>query len=378
MHVAIACGGTGGHLFPGVAVGSELHRRGVEVSLIVSQKEVDAVALRGEERFRILKLPAVGFTAGRWMAGLRGLWASYRLCREAFSARPVHAVLAMGGFTSAAPMIVGRAQHAALFLHDSNAIPGRANRWLARWVDEAFIAFDAARARLRCDDICLTGTPVRSQLTRPGSPAPSRVALGLDPLRPVLLIMGGSQGAKGLNDAVLSALPALMAKAPELQFLHLTGAGDAERVSKGYASVGAVAVVHPFLSEMERALGAATLVVSRAGASSLAEFAAMGLPPILIPFPHAAEDHQTANARCLADIGGALWMSAEESKTDRLSAAVLDLLKDGEKRERMTRALQSWHRSDAAVKIADRIRERVAAIPKIQNRVLPTFLSVSS
>jgi UDP-N-acetylglucosamine--N-acetylmuramyl-(pentapeptide) pyrophosphoryl-undecaprenol N-acetylglucosamine transferase len=181
------------------------------------------------------------------------------------------------------------------------------------------------------------------------------VALGLDPLRPVLLVVGGSQGAQGVNDAALAALPVLLRDTPELQYLHLTGAADQGRVEAAYKSAGATAVVKPFLSEMELALGAATLAVSRAGASSLAEFAAVRVPAILIPYPVAADDHQTANARAVAANGAALWMPQKEALAGGLASRVASLLRDPARLESMGASLAAWHAADAARRIADRI-----------------------
>ena len=353
--VAIACGGTGGHLFPGIAVAAELHSRGTLVTLIVSEKEVDQLALRGENRFEILKLPAIGLGRQNRLAFLQGVWRSYGVCRRAFAAMRPQAVLAMGGFTSVAPVLAGRSIGATLFLHDSNAIPGRANRWLSLLVNEAFIGFSEASSRLRSAKVSVTGTPVRAELVRPLSPAPSRVALGLDPLRPVLLVVGGSQGAQGVNDALLSALPTLVREAPEVQYLHLSGSADLARVEKGYRALQIAAVVRPFLSEMELGLGASSLAISRAGASSLAEFAAVRLPAILIPYPTAADDHQTANARAVAATGAAVWMSQKQALDGELAGCVIALVRDSARLEQISKALVVWHAADAARRIVDRI-----------------------
>ena len=354
-HLVIACGGTGGHLFPGVAVGAEWLRRGGRATLVVSEKEIDQVALQGETRFRILKLPALGTGQGSLLAIGRGLWRSYRTCCQSFAELPPQAVLAMGGFTSVAPILAGRRHGAALFLHDSNAIPGRANRWLSLLTDEAFVGFEQARAHLRTALTLPTGTPVRPQFSRPESPAPARVALGLDPLRPVLLVMGGSQGARGINDATLQALPTLQAAAPELQFLHLTGAADAERVQARYQELQIKAVVRPFLAEMHLALAAADLVISRAGASSLAEFAAMGLPAILIPYPSAADDHQTANAEVFVQQGAALRLSQRQALAGQLANAVISLWQAPTRLAEMKARALAGHVPDAAQRMVDRI-----------------------
>ncbi len=302
--VAIACGGTGGHLFPGLAVGQQLMQRGCAVTLLVSPKEVDQLAVQTASGMDVVTLPAVGLTRGRWIRFLSGYCQSYWSARKLFQARPPRAVLAMGGFTSVPPVAAGRKFGAATFLHESNTIPGKANRWLSRKVDQAFVGFPAAAFGLRTRRVLTTGTPVRPQF-QPKDAAICRAVLGLEPLRPVLLVMGGSQGASAINELVLQTLPRLVDRAPELQLLHLAGSKDVDKVRNQCAAHKLKAVVLPFLAEMEFALGAATVAVNRAGASSLAELAAMRVPPVLIPLPTAADNHQFHNARAFEETGAA-------------------------------------------------------------------------
>jgi UDP-N-acetylglucosamine--N-acetylmuramyl-(pentapeptide) pyrophosphoryl-undecaprenol N-acetylglucosamine transferase len=167
--------------------------------------------------------------------------------------------------------------------------------------------------------------------------------------------MGGSQGASGVNDLVLSALPALAAAQPGLQYLHLTGPSDAEKVQGAYTGHGLRAVVRPFLSEMELALAAATVAVSRAGASSLAELAVMRLPALLIPYPAAADDHQRHNAEALAADGAACVLEQRAAGGADLAAQVSRLVTDEAARAAMARALERWDVPDAAARIAERI-----------------------
>jgi UDP-N-acetylglucosamine--N-acetylmuramyl-(pentapeptide) pyrophosphoryl-undecaprenol N-acetylglucosamine transferase len=352
--VAIACGGTGGHLFPGVAVGEQLLLRGCDVTLLVSAKEVDQHAVTSALGMKVATLPAVGMTRGKLLQFAAGFWNSYRAAKKLFLERPPQAVLAMGGFTSAPPVLAGRACGATTFLHESNTIPGKANRWLAHFVDQAFVGFPTAAGRLHHANILCTGTPVRPQF-QPAEPASCRMALGLAPERPVLLVMGGSQGASGINDLVLQAVPALLKASPELQFLHLTGPGDAAKVQSGYDALQVRAVVRPFLTEMELALGAATVAVSRAGGSSLAELAAMHLPSVLIPYPTAADNHQFHNAKAFVETGAALMLEHKQATAEGFASLVLRLLNDLPSRTAMTKALERWHRADAAEVIAERM-----------------------
>ncbi|MBI3874702.1 MAG: UDP-N-acetylglucosamine--N-acetylmuramyl-(pentapeptide) pyrophosphoryl-undecaprenol N-acetylglucosamine transferase [Verrucomicrobia bacterium] len=309
--VAIACGGTGGHLFPGLAVAGGLQRRDCDVLLLVSPKEVDQQAVRAARDVQVATLPAVALQGN--------LFAFAR------------------------------------------ASPGRANRWLAHFVDEAFVGFPQAAHRLWIQRHAVTGTPVREQFV-PADAASCRMALGLDLKRPTLVITGGSQGATGLNDLVLGALSELSARHPDLQFLHLTGTNDVDKARAAYAQLETRNsklktrfAVQPFLTEMELALSAATLVVSRAGASSLAELAAMRVPAVLVPLPTSADNHQYFNARAFADTGAARLLNQRSTSPAQFAALVSDLLANATARAQMQTALAQWHQPTAAADIAERI-----------------------
>jgi UDP-N-acetylglucosamine--N-acetylmuramyl-(pentapeptide) pyrophosphoryl-undecaprenol N-acetylglucosamine transferase len=356
--VAIACGGTGGHLFPGLAVGEELLQRGCDVMLIISPKEVDQQAVRATSGMQIVTLPAVGLVRGNFAGFFKGFRASYLEARRAFAARPPSAVLAMGGFTSAPPVLAGKKLRAATFLHESNTIPGRANKFLSWLVSQAFVGFPSCARRLRTKDILPTGTPVRPQFTRTDAES-ARVTLGLQPSRDTLLIMGGSQGASGINQLVMRCISDWRREMPEVQFLHLTGVRDVDKVSAAYREAGAIAVVRPFLTEMEFALNAATVAVSRSGASSLAEFAALRLPSILIPFPAATDNHQFHNARAFVETGAARMVSEERATPENFTRMVVELMTNAAERRRLATALADWHRPNAARDIAEAILKKI-------------------
>ncbi len=357
--IAIACGGTGGHLFPGLAVAEELVRRDCEVTLLVSPKEVDQQAVRSLIGIGVATLPAVGLTRGGALGFLAGFAKSYRSAKTLFRKKVPQAVLAMGGFTSAAPVLAGKKLGAKTFLHESNTIPGRANRWLAHFVDEAFVYFHEASGRMSITRAQVTGMPVRSQFLEEIDPSSARMALGLRADQPVILVMGGSQGASGINNSVLAALPNLISRAPDLQFLHLTGANDVEKVQKAYAAHHRKAVVRPFLTEMEFALGAATVAISRSGASSLAELAAMKIPSILIPYPTATDHHQFYNALAFVESGAAKMIEQPSATPEKLSQMILSLLKNPKQRVSIQQALSQWHSAQAAENIADRILAQI-------------------
>ena len=366
--VAIACGGTGGHLFPGLAVAQQLMAQGASVSLLISPKAVDQEAVKSLRGMAIITLPAAAWQSGSRLACLRGFAQSWVEVRKQFRAQSPDAVLGMGGFTSAAPILVGRRRGAKTFLHESNSVPGRANRWLARRVDHAFIGFPQAAAQLHAPEITATGTPVRAEF-RPRDAGACRAALGFDPVRPLVLIMGGSQGASALNDLVCAVLPQMATRLPRAQWLHLTGPRDVEKVRAAYTRLNLAAVVKPFLQEMEQVLGAATAAVSRAGASSLAELAALRLPAVLVPFPQAADNHQWHNARALAETGAAFLLEQAGATPERLLTLIAGLLEDTGSREKMQTALAGWHSPRAAEQIAGNILKTLAEHASLTSRL---------
>jgi len=340
-------------------VAEVLTRSGCAISLLISPKEVDQQAVQSAAGMEVLTLPAVGLVDGQLGPFVRGLWQSYRAAKQRFKTRPPQAVLAMGGFTSAPPIMAGNGVGAATFFHEANSIPGRANRWLAPFVDAAFIGFPSAARRLHCQTVKRTGTPVRRQFHSMDA-ASCRVNLGLDADRPVLLVMGGSQGASAINHLISQSLVLLSAQSPDLQFLHLTGTGDFKKVCDAYAARKLKAVVRPFLTEMELALGAATVAISRAGASSLAELAAMRVPVVLIPYPSAVDNHQFYNAWAFVESGAARMLEQEKATPEMLAEMVKGLMEKPDLRAGMKEALAKWHQSDAAGQIAAQILEAMA------------------
>lgn len=349
---AIACGGTGGHLFPGVAVARALKERGVEAQLLVSSKAVDEIGTGWVPGVEVVRLPVLPFS-GRGVG--RSVWAlckSVRVCAGLFRRRRPCAVLAMGGFASAPAVVCARLMGIPVFLHEANAVPGRANRWFSRFAREVFVYFPEAGRRLKNRRVCVSGMPVRGEFERLDRDRCCQ-ALGLDAQLPVLLVMGGSQGARPLNGLMEKTVGMLAAEAPELQYVHLTGAHDADLMRRAYEKHGVRAVVEAFFREMWIVLGAATLAVTRAGASSLAEQAAVRLPAILIPFPYAADDHQYHNARAFEQSGAACVLRQSDATPETVAKLVLDLLRDRRRLEMMRQALGKWHVKYAAERIAD-------------------------
>lgn len=350
-HVAIACGGTGGHLFPGLAVGREILRRGGRVTMFVSEKEVDRHASASATGMSIVAQPSVGLTRGRWLGFAGGMWRSARLAGKYFRENPPRVVLAMGGFTSAGPVLAGRRAGAACFLHDSNVIPGRANRWLSNFAKAIFVAFPQAGAHFK-KPTEVTGTPVRAEF-QPMESVRARAELGLRGDDPVLLIMGGSQGATGINRLAQEALPALVERFPRLQFIHLAGGAELATVQSAYQRLGVKALVQRFSTEMHLALGAATLALSRAGGSSLAELAVMGTATVLVPYPEAAENHQEANAESFVRQGAAVSVAQNQISGVAFAELLVNLLADPQRRSQLSVRIRALAVPDAAACIVD-------------------------
>jgi UDP-N-acetylglucosamine--N-acetylmuramyl-(pentapeptide) pyrophosphoryl-undecaprenol N-acetylglucosamine transferase len=355
--VAIACGGTGGHLFPGLAVAAQLKQRGCDVTLLISPKDVDQQAVKSASDVDVFTLPALALQNGNYFSFGAGFLKSFFASRKIFNRRRPVAVLAMGGFTSAPPFFAAKDMGIKTFLHESNTIPGRANRMLSRFVDGAFVGFPEVAGRLKIRKVTTTGTPVRPQFQTQDA-AKCRTALGLDASLPTILIVGGSQGAHGLNEMMLSVLPLLAEK--NWQWLHLAGARDFEKVRDACAERGMKAVVKPFLAEMDLALGAATAAVSRAGASSLAELAAMRLPALLVPFPAAADNHQFFNASAFEKTGAAKLLEQGKATPEGVATVLSELVENDIARSEIQNALAQWHEPQAAERIADAILLAVA------------------
>ena len=336
MNAVIACGGTGGHLFPGLAVAEVLRDRGHQVMLFISEKEIDALALSGWPDLRFEKLLTIGLPSlysPAILGFVRRFSQSLSLCRGIYRKFKPHVILGMGGFTSTAPVLAGRMRGIATFIHESNAIPGKANRMTARFVRAVLLGFKECAPFFPKARTEITGTPIRAAL-KPIDGAAAREKLGLRPNLPTLLVMGGSQGASGINQAMIKAIPLL--KDVPLQLIHLAGTRDEQLVAENYRRENVTAHVAAFHHRMEEVYSAADLAIARSGAASLAEIAAFSLPSILIPFPYAADDHQTRNAEIFARADAAVVLKQSELSGDLLAVKIRELIGDPVRLRRMS------------------------------------------
>jgi UDP-N-acetylglucosamine--N-acetylmuramyl-(pentapeptide) pyrophosphoryl-undecaprenol N-acetylglucosamine transferase len=348
MNAVIACGGTGGHLFPGIAVAEVLRDRGHEVMLLISEKDIDALALSNHRSFRFEKLPTIGLPSPfspTILGFIRRFYESLSLCRSIYRKFKPQVVLGMGGFTSTAPVLAGKMRGISTFIHESNAVPGKANRLTARIVRAVMLGFKECAPFFPKARTEITGTPIRIGLKRLDRQI-AREKLGLRNDLTTLLVMGGSQGASGINQAMIKALPFFQGVA--LQVIHLSGARDERLVADNYRRENISAYVAPFHHRMEEVYSAANFVVARAGAASLAEFAAFSLPGILIPFPYAADDHQTRNAEIYARAQAAMLLKESELSGELLARKMRELIENPELIERMSANCSRLGLKDAA------------------------------
>src|SRR5215216_7969908 len=357
MNAVIACGGTGGHLFPGIAVAEVLQNRGHEVILLVSEKDIDALALSGRTNFKVEKLPTVGLPSPfspAFFGFTRRFVESLSLCRSIYRKFNPHAVLGMGGFTSTAPVLAGRFRGIATFIHESNAVPGKANRLTSRMVQAVMLGFKECAPFFPKAHTEVTGTPVRTELVRLDRKL-ARRKLGLREDLPTLLVMGGSQGASGINQALIKALPFL--QSASLQVIHLSGARDERLVADNYRRENVPAYISAFYHQMEEVYSAADVVVARAGAASLAEFASFSLPGILIPFPYATDDHQTRNAEIYARLEAAVLLQEPELSGELLARNIRELIENPQRLQQMAANCTRLAPKDAAGRVANTIEK---------------------
>jgi UDP-N-acetylglucosamine--N-acetylmuramyl-(pentapeptide) pyrophosphoryl-undecaprenol N-acetylglucosamine transferase len=352
--VVIACGGTGGHLFPGISVGEVLKGRGHEVLLLISEKEIDSVVSEGHQDLEYRTMDTMGMGRVLSLRTVKFIFSTWKACRKSrriLDEFGADAVLGMGGFTSLPPIYAGKKRGCRTLIHDSNAIPGKANRLTAKFCDTVLTGFEECRAFFPGKDSRCVGTPIRPAFQEPIDEAKALEEFGLEAGRKTIVVMGGSQGARGVNRAVCRSLGQL--DVDLTQIIHVTGALDFEEVKAAYDKSGVRAKVVSFLHEMHHAYRLADVAIARSGASTLAELAFFGLPSILVPYPYAAEDHQTKNANIFASVNAAVLAPEGELEGGRLGELARDMLRDEAGLREMSEKASSLAVRDAADRIAD-------------------------
>ena len=322
----ISCGGTGGHLSPGISLAEGLVARGHEARLLISMKKVDARLIEKYPHLRFERMPGTGFS-WRPLAMARfgaSQLAALRYCLGVMRAIRPDVVVGFGGFTSAPAAVAGRLHGIPVALHEANRVPGLAIRSLGRFAGRVYLPLGIRLPGVRAAATRHAGLPVRSEIVRMPA-ANARQALGLDPTQKTVVILGGSQGASSLNAWARARFETLALEG--VQLYCVTGLGkDAPQtvVLRSRSGDPVKAVFVPFCDRIAELLSAADLVVSRAGAGTLAELIRCEVPAILVPYPHAASDHQRANEAFFERQGGGLVV--EESSLGNLHAEVLELV----------------------------------------------------
>ena len=356
LGVVIAGGGTGGHLYPGIAVARELlsrHRDAV-VSFAGTAHGIEARVVP-REGFP-LDLIRSGGVKGKSLVGRvrgaclvpLGLFDGWRIV----SSRRPSLVIGVGGYSSGPVVLVAALRGVPTMLLEQNAVPGLTNRLLARVVKAAAVTFDSTQAFFGRKAF-VSGNPVRPEFFAAVGPQ-QESALDDQTSTIRVLVFGGSQGAHAINVAMVEAAPQLAAGRPPLRLTHQTGDRDVEMVRTAYRQAGVQAEVEPFLYDMGRQLGQADLIVCRAGATTLAEIAAAGKPAILIPLPTATDDHQRKNAEALGTAGASEVLLQKDATGPVLADRIQALAADRHRRQRMAAAARTFAKPHAAKVIVDR------------------------
>jgi UDP-N-acetylglucosamine--N-acetylmuramyl-(pentapeptide) pyrophosphoryl-undecaprenol N-acetylglucosamine transferase len=361
--IVIAGGGTAGHVYPGLALAAELRARSFEVAFIGTDRGIEA-RLVPAAGFELVLVPASPVLRKLSMTTIRAPFVALRSvarCREiVWGARTV---VGVGGYVSVSAVVAARREGVPVVLHEQNAVPGLANRTLARTARAVGLTFaDAAREFPGSVRTVITGNPIRAEIRRVAAERRAlaeegRAALGLDWERRTILVFGGSQGALHLDRAAVDAFRILAGRA-DLQVVLVTGPAHHEVMVRALPASSPLLVRSvPYLDRMDLAYACADLVVSRAGATTIAEITACGLPALLIPYPYATGNHQEANARALQRAGGASVLLDGQLSGGALAARIEELIDDQERLAAMAERSRAFGRPDAAERLADLVLE---------------------
>ena len=352
VRLLIAGGGTGGHLFPGVAIAEELRARDPDaaVRFVGTERGIEARVLP-ELGWELTKIEVSGLKTVGKLGALRGL---FRLPRALWQARRAlkefapDAVIGVGGYASGPVVLMAKLRGIPTAICEQNSIPGLTNKLLGRWVRKVFLSFAESKRFFKDKKIVMSGNPVRRDLLQRllavTAPTPSPTVH--------VLVSGGSLGAVAVNELAATAL-AQLAKTHALSIVHQTGEKDLETTKQRYADAGVTADCRAFIKDMASAYQQADLVIGRAGATTVAELAIAGKPAVFIPYPFAADNHQELNAQEMAAAGAALMFRQSELTAEKLADALAPLLSDAHKRAEMGAAMKALARPGAAAAVVD-------------------------
>ncbi len=352
--ILMTTGGTGGHVFPALALAEKLRELEADCEILfvgssggIEERLVPEAGFN-LEALKVKKWRGKGVAARLAAMGQLPL-ATRAASRLIKSFRP-RVVVGLGGFASAPVVLASALMRKPVVLLEQNAIPGTTNRWLARFSDTIVTAFRTAEQFLPATRTVLLGNPVRQAILDVGQHRTSD--------KRCLAVLGGSQGAHAINELMIQAAPLLMQAIPELQLIHQTGSSDHLRVEGEYRKLGLHARVQPFINKMEEVFSKANFVVGRSGATTIAELSVVGIPALLIPYPYAADDHQAANAAEVVEAGGALMKRQSELSFEGLAQLITGLLLDVNRLEQMALAMKRFGRPEATIQIAKLCLER--------------------
>lgn len=362
MRVLIAAGGTGGHIYPGIAVAKEILRRHADASVrFVGTARGLENKLVPQAGFELSLIDSAGLKNVGAVARARGLLVlpkSLRGARQVIRQFRPDVVIGAGGYVSGPVVLTAALVRLPTLVMESNALPGWTNRVLARFVDKAAVSFDAALPFFRGKAV-VTGNPVRREFFE----IPARQRDMSQTQQFSILVFGGSQGARAINQAMIAALPSLESLRDKLRITHQTGEADFAIVSSGYEKAGwsEPARVTKYIENMVAEFAGVDLVVCRAGATTTAELIAAGKASVMIPFPLAADDHQRKNAEALERAGAGRMILQQDLSGERLAQEITTLVREPEKIAAMEQAARGLARGDAAAAVVDLVEELVGS-----------------
>jgi len=337
----IVAGGTGGHIIPGVAVAQQLLKLQREVYFVSGTRKVEETILKNKP-FKVYKLDVEGFVGRSFKNKIRAFIKMIKAIAKAYKIvndlNP-HIILATGGYISFPVVLVGKIKGKKLGLHEQNIEPGIANKVLSYMVDKIFVSMEESKNYFPKEKVVFSGNPVREDI------------LNLKPREHSgkgLLILGGSLGARFINELAIKFVPLLLDEFKDLLIIHQTGLDDFERVNNEYKKLikkenESRLKVFPFIEDMSWAYSQVDLFLGRCGATTLAELFAVGLPAIFIPFPYATRNHQEKNAKIVAQKGGAILIRQKEATPEVVLKEIKNLLKNGEKLKSMSQIMKSFY-----------------------------------
>lgn len=354
--VMIASGGTGGHVFPALAVANELRERGIEISWLGTQKGMENTVVPAAN-ISLDQISALGFRGKGGLAKLIAIKGFVIGCFEALKIlrnRKPHIVLGMGGYVTAPAGLMAHFMRIPVVIHEQNRVIGTANRLLSKIATQILEAFpDTFPAK---NNAIYTGNPLRNDIIELAkmNQQPERSD---ETLR--LLVLGGSQGARSLNQIIPQAISD--SEITQIEIVHQSGEQWFNETSDKYTELGINAKVQPFIGDMSAIYQWADLVICRAGAMTISELAAVCLPSILVPYPFAIDDHQTQNARYLVDAGAAVLIEDKRITSTHLAKELLRLTSNKNQLSTMRKALKALSRIDATQRVADLCLQEIAA-----------------